>query len=78
MGKKRMKGEAALYDEAKKATAIALTPTAVLALDVRARELNLSRSELVEKLARQEVEMANEEIELVKKLKPLPKLLING
>ena len=57
-----MKGEAALYDESKKTTAIALTPTAVLALDVRARELNLSRSELVEKLARQEVEMTDEDL----------------
>jgi hypothetical protein len=71
MGRKRMKGEAAIYDEQKKATAVALTPTAVLALDVRARELNLSRSELVEKLARQEVAMSNENIDLAKKLKPL-------
>jgi hypothetical protein len=78
MGKKRMKGEAALYDEIKKTTAIALTSTAVLALDVRARELNISRSELVEKLARQEVAMSSENIELIKKLKPLPKLLTSG
>ena len=72
MGKKRMKGEAALYDEQKKATAVALTATAVLALDVRARELNLSRSELVEKIARQEVGMIDEDSEPAKKLKPLP------
>ena len=73
MGKKRMKGEAALYDEQKKATAVALTATAVLALDVRARELNLSRSELVEKIARQEVGMIDEDSEPAKKSKPLPK-----
>lgn len=73
MGKKRLKGEAAIYDEIKKTTAIVLTPTAVLALDVRARELNLSRSELVEKLARQEALMTDEDSESVKKSKPLPK-----
>lgn len=68
MGKKRIKGEAAIYDEIKKTTAIVLTPTAVLMLDIRAKELGISRSELVEQFARQEATMTDQESENAKKL----------
>lgn len=68
MGKKRIKGEAAIYDEVKDRISISLTSTGVLMLDVRAKELNISRSELIERLARQEATMTDQESENAKKL----------
>jgi hypothetical protein len=52
MGKKRVKGEPLFYDEVKKDTIFMLTNTARQQLDTRARELGISRSELVERFAR--------------------------
>lgn len=75
MGRKRIKGEAAIHDEIKKTTAIVLTPTAVLALDSRAEGLNLSRSELVERIARQEIGMTNEETEHERKLQTITQII---
>lgn len=52
MGKKRVKGEPLFYDEVKKDTIFMLTNTARQQLDTRAKELGISRSELVERFAR--------------------------
>lgn len=53
MGKKRVKGEGALHDELKKQVGIWLTPEAITSLDNIATALGVSRSELVERFARQ-------------------------
>jgi hypothetical protein len=57
MGKKRTKGTPAIHSEMKVTRAIALTDTAVTLLDQRAKELNLTRSELVEQIARGQATM---------------------
>lgn len=74
MGKKRIKGEGVYRDELKKTTAIVLTPTAILALDTRAHTLGLSRSELIERMARGELTMLPEQEETTKKRKRSQKL----
>jgi hypothetical protein len=55
MGKKRVKGKPAIHSEIKVTRAIALTDTAVNRLDKMAKELGLSRSELIEQIARGEL-----------------------
>lgn len=52
MGAKRVKGEGVLYNEVKTPVQLRLTPTAIASLDAFATQLNISRSEFVEKLAR--------------------------
>lgn len=74
MGKKRIKGEGVYRDELKKTAAIVLTPTAILALDTRAHELGLSRSELVERMARGELTMLPDQEQSSKKPKRSQKL----
>lgn len=54
-GHKSQRGIPEIYDEPKKSRCLALTQTAVQKLDNWASSLQLSRSELVEKLARQEI-----------------------
>lgn len=78
MGKKRIRGEGVYRDELKKTAAIVLTPTAILALDTRAHALGLSRSELVERIARGELTMFPEQEESAKKRKRSQKLLSAG
>ncbi len=57
MGKKRIKGEGAIHDEQKSQVGgIWLTPTAKDALTGAAAALGISRSELIERLARKGVE----------------------
>lgn len=51
-GKKSRKGIGELYDEAKVDTLLTLTPTARGSLDKQAKELEISRSEVVERFAR--------------------------
>jgi hypothetical protein len=51
-GKKSRKGVGELYDEAKVDTLLTLTPTARRNLDQQAKELEVSRSEVVERFAR--------------------------
>ena len=51
-GKRTSKGYPELYDEVKKRVSLSLTPTAISKLDELAQELSLSRSELVEQIAR--------------------------
>lgn len=51
-GVKSMRGRPEIYDEVKEKITFSLTPTAVKALNQYAASLNISRSELVERLAR--------------------------
>jgi len=51
-GHKRTKGVPELHDELKKRINLSLTPTAVEGLDAIAAELDISRSELVERIGR--------------------------
>ncbi|MGH1394626.1 MAG: hypothetical protein ACRAVC_11410 [Trichormus sp.] len=55
MGKKGQKGQKdvpELYDEVKKRVNLALTPTGIDGLDAIADSMDLSRSELVERIGR--------------------------
>ncbi len=52
---RRIRGERGTpmyYDEVKKKTQLILTPTAIASLDHFATQLNISRSEFVERIAR--------------------------
>jgi hypothetical protein len=49
MGKR---GKPDIWDEVKRHVAVALTPTGVRGLDAVAAEMNLSRSELIERIGR--------------------------
>jgi hypothetical protein len=51
-GEKSRRGIPELYDELKKPTTVGLTPTAIAGLDEICREMNISRSELVERIGR--------------------------
>lgn len=50
-GKKRIRGKGVLYDEVKKNHSIAIRASSVKKIDLKARELSLSRSEFLERLA---------------------------
>ncbi len=54
-GKKRIKGEGVGWDEPKENTSLFLTPTAKQRLDNMAKSLGISRSELIERIARGEL-----------------------
>lgn len=49
---RRYKNEPALYNELKRRLNLTLTPTAIEGLDGRAKEWDLSKSELVEQIGR--------------------------
>ena len=51
-GVKSMRGKGEHYDETKKITSIAITPTARAELDALSEKLNISLSELIERFAR--------------------------
>jgi hypothetical protein len=51
-GVKSMRGQPELYDELKKIVSLSLTPTALAGLDESSKRLNISRSELVERIGR--------------------------
>jgi len=59
-GKKTSKGYPELYDEVKKRVNLSLTPTAIAGLDKLAQELDLSRSELVERIGRGSIPLAEQ------------------
>lgn len=61
MGKKRVKGEPVFYSEIKRNTMLTLTDTAKHLLDERARELGVTRSELVEQFARGIIQLPGQE-----------------
>lgn len=77
MGKKRVKGEPALHSEMKKTRAIVLTDTAIELFDKKAQALNISRSELIEGLARGEITMIDFKL-TIKKSKRFKQLLRSG
>ncbi|MEO8891095.1 MAG: hypothetical protein ABI417_06105 [Coleofasciculaceae cyanobacterium] len=47
-----MRGQPEVYDELKKIVSLSLTPTALAGLDESSVRLNISRSELVERIGR--------------------------
>ncbi|MFP4410974.1 ribbon-helix-helix domain-containing protein [Coleofasciculus sp.] len=51
-GRKRIKGEPALYEEMKGRVNVSLTPKAVSGLDELATQMGLKRSELIEMIGR--------------------------
>ncbi|MEP0811380.1 hypothetical protein [Coleofasciculus sp. FACHB-SPT9] len=51
-GRKSMRGQPEAYDELKKIVSLSLTPTALAGLDESSARLNISRSELVERIGR--------------------------
>ncbi len=51
-GVKSMRGQPEVYDELKKIVSLSLTPTALAGLDESSKRLNISRSELVERIGR--------------------------
>jgi hypothetical protein len=51
-GVKSRRGCPELYDELKKPTTVALTPTALAGLDEISKALGISRSELIERIGR--------------------------
>lgn len=50
--KKRGRGQPRHYEERKEKVTLRITPTAIASLDAFATQLNISRSEFVERLAR--------------------------
>ncbi|HIK15390.1 MAG TPA: hypothetical protein IGS53_08935 [Leptolyngbyaceae cyanobacterium M33_DOE_097] len=56
-GKKSLRNQPEIYSEVKVRTSIALTPTARLLIDELAKSFDLSRSELIERIARGEFEI---------------------
>ncbi|MBD2028183.1 hypothetical protein [Leptolyngbya sp. FACHB-711] len=51
-GMKSTRGRPEMYSEVKKPACLALTPTAITQLEELAKTMNLSKSELVERIAR--------------------------
>jgi hypothetical protein len=51
-GVKSMRGQPEIYDEVKKIASFCITPTAQLGLAQLSRQLNISRSEVIEQIGR--------------------------
>jgi hypothetical protein len=51
-GLKSMRGQPEIYNELKKITSFSITPTAQLGLKQLSEQLNISRSELIERIGR--------------------------
>ncbi len=51
-GRKSLRGQPEIYDEIKKIASFSITPTAIDGLRKISSELNLSRSELIERIGR--------------------------
>ncbi|MEP0924827.1 hypothetical protein [Leptolyngbya sp. ST-U4] len=51
-GIKSMRGQPEVYDELKKVSSFSITPTAKSGLDQLSQQLNISRSELIERIGR--------------------------
>lgn len=60
-GQKKTKGTPELYNEVKKQVSLSLTPTAVKKLDDLAKKHRLSRSELIEQIARGSINLAQQD-----------------
>ena len=59
-GKKSLRGQAEIYDEVKVPTSLALTPMGRKLLDAIAASWSLSRSELIERIARGDIQLKGE------------------
>lgn len=68
-GQKKLRGQPEIYDEVKGQVNLSLTPTGTKGLDTLAASMDLSRSELVERIGRKLICILTlEEKEVVKKL----------
>lgn len=56
-GLKSLRGQPETYDELKKIVSVSLTPTALLGLDNLSRAYMVSRSELIERIGRQIIQI---------------------
>jgi hypothetical protein len=56
-GKKSLRGQPELYDEVKKPRSFGITLTALAGLDEISRELSISKSELIERIGRQLIQL---------------------
>jgi hypothetical protein len=56
-GRKSLRGQPELYDEVKKPRSFGITLTALAGLDAISRELSISRSELIERIGRQLIQL---------------------
>jgi hypothetical protein len=56
-GLKSLRGQPEAYDELKKIVSVSLTPTALLGLDNLSRTYMVSRSELIERIGRQIIQI---------------------
>jgi hypothetical protein len=63
-GLKSMRGQPEVYDELKKIVSFSITPTAMRGLDRLSEQLNISRSELVERIGRGLLTIAEKKIEV--------------
>ncbi|MEM9567738.1 MAG: hypothetical protein AAF974_05470 [Cyanobacteria bacterium P01_E01_bin.34] len=70
-GRKKLRGQPEIYDEVKGQVNLSLTPTGTRGLDELASQLELSRSELVERIGRGHLAVLSaEDKEIVKKSWP--------
>lgn len=63
LGQKSVRGQPELYNEVKSCFSVALTRTGVEKLDTLARSVKLSRSELIEQIARGRIRITVEQPE---------------
>lgn len=61
-GFKSLRGKPELYDEIKKIVSIGITPTALAGLDELSQKRSISRSELIERIGRQLIELIDLEV----------------
>jgi hypothetical protein len=62
-GVKSMRGQPEVYDELKKIVSFSITPTARTGLERLSEQLNISRSELIERIGRGLLKIADLKIE---------------
>lgn len=62
-GVKSMRGQPEVYDELKKIVSFSITPTARTGLERLSEQLNISRSELIERIGRGLLTIAEKKIE---------------
>ena len=57
-GVKSLRGKPEIYDELKKIVSVSITPTALAGLDELSQKRAISRSELIEQIGRQLIQLA--------------------
>lgn len=58
-GVKSLRGKPEMYDELKKVVSVGITPTALAGLDALSQKRSISRSELIEQIGRQLIQLAD-------------------